>query len=146
MSHESTAFILRAEEFFFVHVFSFFILGSGVEIVICTSHGEVLEFSGCQIRDICEISCLDPKSIIIFTTYDFKCNIFYIISSGNGIIILSRKEGLKVCDIVTEFCLCLTCHCHNCSSLVSEHIIIFILSLFPQYSSDVFACEGPMKV
>jgi len=81
---------------------SYFVLRSsvcsGVEIVICTSHGEVLEFSGCQIRDICEISCLDPKSITIFTTYDFKCNIFYIISSGNGIIILSRKGGLKVVE------------------------------------------------
>jgi hypothetical protein len=109
-----------------------------VEIVICTSHGEVLEFSGCQIHDICEISCLDPKSITIFTTYDFKCNIFYIISSGDGIIILSRKGGLKVCDIVTEFCLCLTCHC---SVLVSEHIIIFILSLFPLHNSFVLACE-----
>lgn len=98
---------------FSAHIFSFFILGCGVEIVICTSHGEVLEFSGCQIRDICEISCCDPKSITIYTTYGFKCNIFYIISSGNGIIILSRKGGLKVCDIVTEFCLCLTCHCHN---------------------------------
>jgi hypothetical protein len=53
---------------FSAHVFSFFILGSGVEIVICTSHGEVLEYSGCQIHDICEISCCDPKSITIFTT------------------------------------------------------------------------------
>lgn len=114
--------------------------------MICTSHGEVLEFSGCQIREICEISCLDPKSITVFTTYDFKCNIFYIISSGNGIIILSRKGGLKVCDIVTEFCLCLACHCHNCSALVSDHTIIFILSLFPQYNSVVLACEGPVKV
>ena len=86
---------------FSIQIFSFFILGSGVEIVICTSHGEVLEFSDCQIRDICEISYLDPKSITIFTTYDFKCNIFYVISSENGIIILSRKRGLKVCDIVT---------------------------------------------
>ena len=117
-----------------------------MEIVICTSLGEVLEFSGCQIRDVCEISCLDPKSITVFTTYDFKCNIFYIISSGNGIIILSRKGGLKVCDIVTEFCLSLTCHCRNCSVLVSEHIIIFVLSLFPQYNSVVLACEGPVKV
>jgi hypothetical protein len=86
-----------------------------VEIVICTSHGEVLEFSGCQILDVCEISCFDPKSITVFTTYDFKCNIFYIIRSGNGIIILSRKRGLKVSDIVTWFSLCLTSHYHNCS-------------------------------
>jgi hypothetical protein len=113
MSGECTAFFHVAEELFCVHVFSFFIPGSGVEIVICTSHGEVLEFTGCQILDVCEIPCCDPKSITVFTTYDFKCNIFYIISSGNGIIILSRQGGLKVCDIVTQFCLYLTSHCHN---------------------------------
>ncbi|XP_023727938.1 uncharacterized protein LOC111875710 [Cryptotermes secundus] len=71
---------------------------SGVEIIICTVHGEVLEFSGCHIVGICEISVFDPKSITIFTTYDFKCNIFYIIESGNGIIILSRERGLKVME------------------------------------------------
>jgi len=135
MSHECTPSSLGQKSFFF-NVFSFFILGSGVEIVICTSHGEVLEFSGCQIHDICEISCLDPKSITVFTTYDSKCNIFYIISSGNGIIILSRKGGLKVCDIATKFCLCLTYHYHNCSVLVSERLII----LFCQVSSIQQCC------
>jgi hypothetical protein len=86
--------------------------GSGVDIVICTAHGQVMEFSGHQIVDLCEISCFDPKSISIFTTYDFKCNMFYIIKSGNGITILSRERGLKVCDIM-QFSFHLTSHCPN---------------------------------
>ncbi|XP_021937902.1 uncharacterized protein LOC110838717 isoform X2 [Zootermopsis nevadensis] len=76
--------------------FSTILTGSGVEIVICTSHGEVLEFCDRKIVGICPISCFNPKSITIFTSYDFQCNIFYIIRSENGIIILSRKRGLKV--------------------------------------------------
>jgi hypothetical protein len=79
---------------------SSFISGCGVEIVICTVHGEVLEFSDRQIVGVCNISCLNPQSITIFTSYDFQCNIFYIIKSENGIILLSRKRGLEVCDIV----------------------------------------------
>lgn len=80
--------------------FSSFISGSGVEIVICTSHGEVLEFCNHQIVGVCNISCINPKSVTVFTSYDFECNIFYIIRSENGVIILSRKRGLKVCDMI----------------------------------------------
>jgi hypothetical protein len=97
-----------------VHIVSSsFISGSGVEIVICTVHGEVLEFTGCQIIGVCEISACDPKSITIFTTYDLKCNIFYIVECGNGILILSREGGLKVWDVVLNFSLYWTLLCYS---------------------------------
>ncbi|XP_068083458.1 uncharacterized protein [Anabrus simplex] len=67
----------------------------GVDIVICTKSGQLLEFSNKRICGVCEIQTPRAESINYFLSYDPLAR-YYVIKAGSVLHIVAKMDQLKV--------------------------------------------------